>query len=64
MFQRDALSLVGGVTRISRFCIVSSIELGSKSPVSLLPSNSASIGHLDVVGDMGGGRMDGGWFMF
>ena len=64
MLQRDALSLVGGVSRSSRFCITFSLELGGESPVLLLSSNSASMGHLNVVGGCGGGRMDGGWFVF
>ena len=51
MLQRDALSLVGEVNRSSRFVLAVTLELGGESHVSLLPSNSASMGYLDVVGD-------------
>ena len=45
------LSLVGGVSRRSRFVIGVILELGGENPVSLLPSNPASMGYLDVIGD-------------
>ena len=45
------LSLFWGVRHCSRFVLAVTLELGGESPVSLLPSNSSSLGHLDVVGD-------------
>ena len=51
MLQRDALSVVGEVILSSRFYISVTLELGGESPVSFFPSNSASMGHLNVVGD-------------
>ena len=41
-----------------------SLELGGGSPVLFLHSNSASIGHINVVGDMMGGRGDEVGFVF
>ena len=49
--QRYVLSLFWGVIDRSRFVLAVTLELGGESPVSLLPSNSSSLGHLDVVGD-------------
>ena len=51
VLQRDALSLIGEVILSSRLLIAMTFKLGDESHVSLLPSNSASIGHLDVVSD-------------
>ena len=51
VLHRDALSLVGGVSRSSRFCSAVTLELGGESPLSLLSSNLASMGHFDIVGD-------------
>ena len=51
MLQSDALSLDGGVSQSSRFYSAVSLELGVESPMLLLLSNLASMGHLNVVGD-------------
>ena len=50
------MSLVGGVSWSSRFYSTFLLELGSESPLLLLPSNSASMGHFNVVGDRMGGE--------
>ena len=48
--KRCAVSILGSkpTFKIRSSC---DIIVGGESPVSLLPSNSSSLGHLDVVGD-------------
>ena len=45
------LSLVGKLIHRSRFFLAVAFELGGESPVLLLPVNSSSLGHLDVMED-------------
>ena len=46
------LSLFWGLIHRSRCVLAVALELGGESHVSLLPSNSSSLGYLDVVGNM------------
>ena len=50
VIKRCVVSVLGSSRSFKIFLAVA-LELGGESPVSLLPSNSSSLGHLDVVED-------------